>query len=349
MDGAEWRQSFIDLYRPDAVRILDWRHAAEHLARAGQVACGAGTAAAGEWLGIQLRQLKHGEPEDMLRNLRALCRDLAEGNETDGGAAKVVKGSLEYLEKRRERIRYAEFQANGYPIGGGVVESANKLVVEARLKGPGMHRARKNVDPMLALRTVVCSDRWEEVWPEITWGTAPVRTWLRSSRRVREKAVKGQQAKPRAPERPAETGTSGAKTNSRVRRVAEPTPGSAPATLDRMNHLLQAPTGGHPPTTPGAHDHREKMQPSHQPHENLTQQGLLIVMEEGIRGVPERPKASRRNGAGQRRPARRSSPITALRKAHPWGAAPVRTWLRSSSKVTSLTQWSWSWCSLPAW
>ena len=93
MDGAEWRQSFIDLHRPDAVRILDWRHAAEHLARAGQVACGAGTAAAGEWLGIQLRQLKHGEPEDMLRNLRALCRDLAEGNETDGGAAKVVKGS----------------------------------------------------------------------------------------------------------------------------------------------------------------------------------------------------------------------------------------------------------------
>ena len=93
VDRAKWRQSFIDLHRPDAVRILDWRHAAEHLARAGQVACGAGTAAAGEWLGIQLRQLKHGEPEDMLHNLRALCRDLAEGNETDGGAAKVVKGS----------------------------------------------------------------------------------------------------------------------------------------------------------------------------------------------------------------------------------------------------------------
>ena len=119
VDGVEWQQKFIDLHCPEAVRILDWCHGAEHLARAGQAAYGAGTAEASEWLGIQLRQLKHGEPEDMLRNLRELWRDMADGKETDGGAAKAVKGSLEYLEKRRDQIRYAEFQANGYPIGSG--------------------------------------------------------------------------------------------------------------------------------------------------------------------------------------------------------------------------------------
>ena len=187
VDGAEWQQGFIDLHRPDAVRILDWCHAAEHLARAGQAAYGAGTAEASEWLGSRLRQLKHGKPEDMLRNLRALWRDMAEGKETDDGAAKVVKGSLEYLEKRREQIRYAEFQANGYPIGSGVVESANKLLVEARLKGSGMHWAREHVNPMVALRTVVCSERWGEAWPQI-------------NQRMREKAreqAAGRQAKPR--------------------------------------------------------------------------------------------------------------------------------------------------------
>ena|SRR6266516_2065307 len=31
-DGADWLQAFIDLHRPDAVRILDFPHAAEHLA-----------------------------------------------------------------------------------------------------------------------------------------------------------------------------------------------------------------------------------------------------------------------------------------------------------------------------
>ena len=168
VDGAEWQQGFIDLHRPDAVRILDWCHGAEHLAKAGQAAFGAGTAAASEWLGVQLHQLKQGEPEEVLRSLRALCRDMAEGQGTGDGPLKTVKGSLEYLEKRREQIRYAEFRAQGYPIGSGAVESANKLVVEARLKGSGMHWAREHVNSMVALRTVVCNDRWEEVWPRIS-------------------------------------------------------------------------------------------------------------------------------------------------------------------------------------
>ena len=50
-------------------------------------------------------------------------------------------------------IRYADFQAMGYLIGIGAVESANKLVVKARLKGSGMHWARAHVNPMVALRT----------------------------------------------------------------------------------------------------------------------------------------------------------------------------------------------------
>jgi len=74
---------------------------------------------------------------------------------------------LDYLEKRRPQLAYAEFQAAGYPIGSGAVESGNKIVVEARLKGSGMHWARPHVNPMLALRNMACSERWEEAWPEI--------------------------------------------------------------------------------------------------------------------------------------------------------------------------------------
>ena len=48
-----------------------------------------------------------------------------------------------------------------------MVESANKLVVEDRLKGAGMHWAEANVNPMLALRNAVCNDRWEESWTVI--------------------------------------------------------------------------------------------------------------------------------------------------------------------------------------
>ena len=86
----------------------------------------------------------------------------------DPAAATTIQDSLHYLEKRRAHLDYARFQASGYPIGSGGVESANKLVVEARLKRAGMHCARPHVDPMLALRTIACSDRWEEAWPLLT-------------------------------------------------------------------------------------------------------------------------------------------------------------------------------------
>jgi hypothetical protein len=71
---------------------------------------------------------------------------------------------LAYLAKRTAHVQYPTFLAAGWPIGDGAVESGNKLVVEARLKGSG---ARPHVDPMLALRNIVCSDRWDEAWPQI--------------------------------------------------------------------------------------------------------------------------------------------------------------------------------------
>ncbi len=49
------------------------------------------------------------------------------------------------LTARWDAIQYARFQALGYPIGSGAVESANKLVVEARLKGSGLHWAREHI------------------------------------------------------------------------------------------------------------------------------------------------------------------------------------------------------------
>src|SRR5579872_4968225 len=61
-------------------------------------------------------------------------------------------------------MQYPTFQAAGWPIGSGSVESANKLVVEARLKGAGMRWDRQNVNPMLVLRNAVCNREWKQTW-----------------------------------------------------------------------------------------------------------------------------------------------------------------------------------------
>lgn len=167
VDGAEWEQGFIDLHCPKAVRILDFGHAGEHVAAAGRVVYGEDTEPLQAWLEQELHTLKHDRPEDVVQHLQALKDEQPGGCPLGEGALRVINEQISYLEKRYEQMRYAEFIAAGYPIGSGMVESGNKLVVEARLKGAGMHWARRQVNPMLALRNVACSDRWEEAWPQI--------------------------------------------------------------------------------------------------------------------------------------------------------------------------------------
>jgi hypothetical protein len=159
-DGAEWIQKFVDQHRHDAVRILDFPHAAEHLNAVGQAVFGEGTPAAQAWLAAQLHGLKHAGPSAVLTAVQALVSQHPEQTE--------LASQLAYLKKRAAHMRYPEFQAAGWPIGAGAVESGNKLVVEARLKGSGMHWARSHVNALLALRNIVCSDRWAEAWPHIT-------------------------------------------------------------------------------------------------------------------------------------------------------------------------------------
>jgi hypothetical protein len=75
-----------------------------------------------------------------------------------------VGQALQYVSSRRAQMPYARYQAAGWPIGSGRVESAHKPVVEARLTGAGMHWKRDNVNPMLLLRHAVWNERWEESW-----------------------------------------------------------------------------------------------------------------------------------------------------------------------------------------
>ena len=58
-DGAEWLQGLVDVLRPDAVRILGFPHAVEHLTAAAQPSLGSGTRTLTAWLDEQAHTLKH--------------------------------------------------------------------------------------------------------------------------------------------------------------------------------------------------------------------------------------------------------------------------------------------------
>lgn len=181
-DGAEWIQGFVDTHRADAVRILDFMHAMEYVSNAAKVVWGEGKATTDQWVQQQRHELKHGQARQVLRALAHLPVEQA----SDPAAARAQRAaSLQYLTKRLDQLQYAHFVAQGYPIGSGSVESANKLVVEARLKGSGMHWARAHVDPVVALRTALCSKRWAEAWLQVAQET---RARVRAERRARQLA-----------------------------------------------------------------------------------------------------------------------------------------------------------------
>jgi hypothetical protein len=160
MDGAEWEQGYTDYHCPQAIRILDFAHAGQRIGQVGQALWGEGSLQASQWTAERLHQLKHQGPAAILSELRQLKEDHPN--------MEVIGENRSYLEKRQAQMRYPQFQEQGWPIGSGMVESGNKLVVEARMKGAGMHWQRDNVNPMLGLRNIVCSDRWREEWPLIT-------------------------------------------------------------------------------------------------------------------------------------------------------------------------------------
>lgn len=171
-DGAEWLQGLVDDHRADAVRILDFAHAASYVSQIGQAVQAAGTTLAPTWLTEHLHTLKHDGPADVLSELRGLVATHPD--------LEAAQGALAYLEKREGQMQYPCYQVAGWPIGSGSVESGHKVVMQARLKGPGMHWNRAHVNPLLALRTAACNDRWEQGW-------ADVGSWRQRARRRRRR------------------------------------------------------------------------------------------------------------------------------------------------------------------
>ena len=148
-DGAPANWSQFGLHFPNRVEVLDWYHAVEHLWAAARDRWGEDSTRVEAWMEARKEELWEGEVAAVLTALRA------------------GKGESEvhYFETNRHRMRYAEFRAQGYPIGSGTVESACKRVIGARLKQAGMRWTRMGAQAVLSLRTQLLSGRWDAIWP----------------------------------------------------------------------------------------------------------------------------------------------------------------------------------------
>ena len=159
-DGADYNQAVINHLCPSAERILDFFHAAEHLALPLRAVYGEDTKPFDANFQQQRHELRDGDPDHVLATLSELAAQYP-------AHAEIINSTLGYFTKRRDQIDYASFRAAHWPIGSGAGEAAHKVVVEARLKQAGMRWAELNVNPMVALRNLICNNRWDEGWPDV--------------------------------------------------------------------------------------------------------------------------------------------------------------------------------------
>ncbi len=158
-DGGAGLERFIDVNFPRAEKILDFHHAAEHLAAfAKQYRPGAG---AEPLLAAWCHSLKHAGGGQVIRMLERLPR----GKMTEAVQA-AHESVLGYLRNNEHRMDYPRYLQRGWQIASGAIESACKRVVNQRLCLGGMRWGAEGSDAVAHLRALYESDpeQWDAFW-----------------------------------------------------------------------------------------------------------------------------------------------------------------------------------------
>ena len=160
-DGAPWIWELRRTHFPHATEILDFYHASEHLKPLLELAgleAEAWKKTFDEWKGVLLA----GQVGKVIET----CEALAVGAEP--AKTQAWHKALNYYRANQERMKYDEYEAKGWFIGSGVVESACKTLVGSRFKQSGMLWSRVGADAVLPLRTLLLSKRYDEFWNFVT-------------------------------------------------------------------------------------------------------------------------------------------------------------------------------------
>jgi hypothetical protein len=154
-DGAAWVWEIARTCFPQAVQILDYYHASEHLmdlARALYDDPGCARNWALRWQSL----IYDSQLDDVFADVRAL---------TGPTPAEAVQHELDYLERNRARLDYRHYREQGWFIGSGVVEAGCKRVIGQRLKQSGMFWRETGAAAVASLRCALLSaGGWEHLW-----------------------------------------------------------------------------------------------------------------------------------------------------------------------------------------
>ena len=163
-DGAPWIWNLAALHFPDALEIVDFYHAAEHLWAVGEALFGerSRSAATVAWVRHYRHQLRRGKIDAVIAAL-ARARESRQTH-LSPEAQIVVRRNQEYFKTNRDRMHYDRYKRMHLPIGTGAVEGSCKFLVQERFKLPGCRWSHQGLEQMLALKQLRLNGHWDQLW-----------------------------------------------------------------------------------------------------------------------------------------------------------------------------------------
>jgi hypothetical protein len=163
-DGAEENWRYFDRPAYDhAIKIVDHGHASQHL-KAAVAAYYGDKSVEGRAEYARLRIIVRDQPGGVAQAIAALCGLVRKmGGKRLKRRRKLLIAELTSFKNQRDRMDDASYQAQGLPIGSGVVEAACKTLATQRLKRSGMSW-RDGKQAILTIRSLQQSDRWASAW-----------------------------------------------------------------------------------------------------------------------------------------------------------------------------------------
>jgi len=164
-DGAEWIWNQAQKHFPNAVEIVDWFHAVQHLWEVANTVFGQGSDQAREWQHNREAELWEGHVAVVIDRMRKLFWSLRRRDKQFPGslAEHVLQTNMAYFSGHAKRMDYARLRREQLPIGSGIIESACKHYVAQRSKRSGMQWNTQGLHPILELRSALLSNEWHRV------------------------------------------------------------------------------------------------------------------------------------------------------------------------------------------
>lgn len=160
MDGAPWLWNVAQDRFSQAIQVLDFHHASEHLWAIAHHLHGEGTDAARAWAQALLHQLRHGQETQVVHSLEAL---LQEGTALSANLVEALETSVEYFRTHREHTHYQRVARQGGPIGSGSVESLCSQLQD-RFKRTGQFWSPSGLENLLWVEVFVRNQDFDTLW-----------------------------------------------------------------------------------------------------------------------------------------------------------------------------------------